>query len=118
MPSLFKWLLVFAWMGVIFTFSNEPAIMASSVDQLDFLIKKSAHIFEYTILFLLLFNALKKNRLQNAFLLGLVYAFSDELHQLLVPGRTGMLRDVLTFDTIGLLFGGIIAGRFSSWKQK
>jgi VanZ family protein len=37
----------------------------------------------------------------------IIYAFSDELHQLLVPGRNSSLQDVF-FDSIGILFASIL----------
>lgn len=118
--SLFRWGLVLAWMAVIFWFSSRPVVVITlATDTGDFLIKKTAHIGEYTILCLLLWNALeRKNRIQTAFLIGLLYAFSDELHQLFTPGRTGMLRDVLTFDTLGLFLGAVIADKLSRWKKR
>lgn len=123
MSKPMRWFLVIAWMVFIFSLSNGPVIATGQINLVDFVIKKTGHIGEYTILYLLLFHALEKNRWQNAFLLGLIYAFSDELHQLLVPGRTGMLRDVLTFDTLGLLLGALIADQFSRrdkkrWKKR
>lgn len=117
MSKLWKWLPVVVWMGVIFSFSNHTTISTGQVHIVDFLIKKTAHIAEYATLYLLIFNALEKNRLQKAFILALIYAFTDETHQLFTPGRTGMLRDVLTFDTIGLLIGALAANNLSRWKR-
>jgi VanZ family protein len=112
-----SWLLVVIWMAVIYWFSDQPVIPGSQINTLDFIIKKTAHIGEYAILYLLLLNALGFKQMQNAFLLGLAYAFTDELHQLFTPGRTGMLRDVLTFDTLGLLVGVVIAEKYKQWKH-
>jgi hypothetical protein len=38
------------------------------------------------------------------FLIGVLYAVSDEIHQTFVPGRAGQLRDVL-IDSCGVLAG-------------
>lgn len=97
------WLPLIFWMILIFALSSLPTVKASHIDVLDFIVKKSAHIAEYAILFTLLFRAIKhENSLQTAFLIGLFYAFTDETHQLFTPGRGGSIRDVLLFDTFGL----------------
>jgi len=36
--------------------------------------------------------------------MGIIYAITDEIHQLFVPGRSGKLEDVL-IDTIGVWIG-------------
>src|SRR5687767_5824971 len=105
---LFRWLLVLIWATLIFSLSAQPIIQDPAFDPLDFVFKKSAHIFEYTIFYLLLNNALNSKK-GLAFLLGLAYAFSDEIHQLFTPGRGGSLRDVLIFDAAGLVLGWLIS---------
>ena len=42
-----------------------------------------------------------------AFLICVIYAISDEIHQLFVPGRAGQVRDVL-IDSAGSFLGIII----------
>ena len=96
-----RWTPVFLWMAVIFFLSSQPIIRASSVDPLDFVVKKTAHIIEYAVLFVLLSRALQ-GKYKKAFLIGAFYAFTDETHQLFTPGRGGSLRDVLLFDITGL----------------
>jgi len=72
--------------------------------------RKFAHLTEYLILFFLWFRALdfkslnKKKRLALAFVLSLLYAFSDEYHQSFVFGRQGCLKDA-GIDSLGILFG-------------
>jgi VanZ family protein len=44
------------------------------------------------------------------FFTGVLYAVSDEIHQLFVPGRAGQIRDVL-IDACGVFVGIIIANR-------
>ena len=41
----------------------------------------------------------------------MIYAISDEIHQLFVPGRSGQVRDVL-IDSAGSLLGIIIVMAF------
>ena len=71
-------------------------------------IRKIAHMTEFGILFLLILIPaaliIKKLSLRAVITLSvtLLYAVSDEIHQLFVPGRSGMLRDVL-IDILGAL---------------
>ncbi len=116
MSRLIRWLLVIAWAVIIFGFSSEPSLTAVKISWLDFFIKKAAHISEYMILYLLVWLALVgKGRTKKAFLLCLFYAFTDETHQLLIPGRTGTIRDVLLFDMPGLILGSVLV---SLWERR
>lgn len=108
-----------------------------SLSTLIFLVRKTAHFTEYAILgslFLLnLRNWLKSNspltensKLQTtktlakkapldslkyalamSILFSFLYACTDEIHQIFVPGRSAQFRDVL-IDTLGASFGAII----------
>ena len=72
-----------------------------------FYVRKIAHITEYLILGLLMFNALKQFNILNiyyAIILCILYSCTDEFHQLFINGRSGSFRDVL-IDTIGILLG-------------
>lgn len=74
------------------------------------LIRKTAHFIEYFILGILVYINTKewfiKRHLNISLLTCLVYACSDEGHQLFVAGRSGSLRDVL-IDISGS-FAGIL----------
>nr|WP_031368165.1 VanZ family protein [Clostridium botulinum] len=119
----------FIWMVIIFTFSNQPGessnknnffvadvLTKGKIDLfkhidynfLNFLIRKAAHITEYFILFMLLYYAFKKTFYKNlkikAAIITILYACTDELHQLFIPGREGKIRDVL-IDSIGVFIG-------------
>lgn len=78
------------------------------------LARKSAHVFIFTVLGFLLRICLeswfsgKKHLLPSAFFIGAVYAVSDEIHQLFVPGRTGSVQDIL-LDCSGVILGVLIA---------
>lgn len=109
--TLSLWLPVFLWSGVIFLFSSIPTISTSKIIWWDFILKKSAHIIEYGILFLLTFRAVKASNkkllisnysLLITFTFCLLYALSDEYHQSFVPGRQSKLMDV-GFDFLGML---------------
>ena len=73
-------------------------------------VRKAAHMTEYAILSVLLylwlerwqFTELRKNIL--AVFMSMLYAASDEIHQLFVRGRTGSARDVI-IDSIGAVLG-------------
>ena len=54
------------------------------------------------------YNLKLKTKLLSALTISLLYAISDEIHQLFVPGRAGQIRDVL-IDFSGSLTGVIFA---------
>lgn len=88
----------------------DEAKRAETVESLQFIVRKSAHFTAYFILSLLSLvffstvKQLKKPLYQAAAAVGfcMLYAVSDELHQLFVPGRSAQIRDVL-IDTSGAL---------------
>lgn len=126
------------WMIIIFLFSNQEAETSSKVsnsfidktvikiykafdedltkekefsikDKLITPIRKSAHLFVYLILGILMFLTLneynvKKNIVCYAIILCFVYAITDEFHQLFVNGRSGEFKDIL-IDTLGSTIG-------------
>jgi len=49
----------------------------------------------------------KINLFLLAIMISIIYAITDEFHQLFVPGRTCSLSDVLT-DSAGILFAGLL----------
>ena len=73
-------------------------------------VRKSAHFIAYLILGILSLHAIdeEKNSTMTwfikALLICVLYAMSDEFHQLYVPGRSGEIRDVL-LDSTGSLVG-------------
>lgn len=124
---------VIIWMGIIFYLSHQPATISSQLSAgimenifnliekmtfhievnklfFHFLIRKSAHFFAYLILGMLVINALRRNRVYHlkgmflGFIICFIYAISDEVHQLFIPGRSGEVRDVF-IDCIGSLVG-------------
>ena len=78
--------------------------------QLNHLIRKNAHFVAYLVLAVLSMNALAQNRIRGkrqigyAFLICLLYAITDEVHQLFIPGRSGEVKDVL-LDSFGAISG-------------
>lgn len=79
-----------------------------NIEVLSFIIRKLAHFTEYLILGFLTINMLNKNDISKKYLISilicLIYATSDEIHQLFVPGRACQLRDIL-IDSIGSITG-------------
>ncbi|MEK7521533.1 MAG: VanZ family protein [Patescibacteria group bacterium] len=92
------WLLPMLWCALIFYLSSTVPGAVSGPPWLDFLIKKSAHMFLYAVLWLLLYRALKKPF--YVLLFTFFYAISDEYHQSFVPGRHPGVMDI-GFDTLG-----------------
>lgn len=104
---------------------DSPQEMQNLQDILELVIRKAAHMTEYAILFLLSYLAMVKismsqSRFYNrsiAVLISLLYACSDEMHQLLVPGRSGRMIDV-GIDMAGVLIVLIcmILSKNTKWK--
>ena len=105
---------------------QDPAQeMQNLQDILELVIRKAAHMTEYAILFLLPYLAtvkisMSQSRFYNrsiAVLISLLYACSDEMHQLLVPGRSGKMIDV-GIDMAGVLIVLIcmILSKNTKWK--
>ena len=92
--------------------------------RIDYPVRKLAHASEYTVLGILYSLSVlsvtvvpKRRRLLcTALPLGVLYAASDEFHQLFVPGRAGRVSDVL-IDSSGVLLGIAIVSLFMHIKQ-
>lgn len=72
-------------------------------EKIDHPVRKAAHATEYAILAVFLYEAhskARKHRFGRGFLICAVYAATDEVHQLFVPGRAGRVTDVL-IDSAG-----------------
>lgn len=125
-------------MLLIFAFSAQPAVESDKVSHslaalifrligdiiasagidiswLNGIVRKSAHAFLFCVLALLAANALLATGVKGlrafilAFIVTALYACTDELHQLFVPGRSGMLSDV-GIDCTGAIAGLCLAG--------
>lgn len=147
--KLFSWVIVALWMAMIFYFSaqvaNQSEHLSSGVsrmiigviekiipdaafdmDLFNHIVRKNAHFFVYLILGGLVFNALKRSGFQGvrsigvAILICFLYAVSDELHQLFVPGRAGQVKDVLIDSSgacVGILVRWIIGKKWGRDKD-
>lgn len=116
------WLPVALWGLFIFTMSTSifsafntskviepimrwifPLASAETISVLHALVRKCAHFTEYGILFWLLWRGPMAGRPYVALAICVAYAFLDEGHQILVPGRTPSLYDV-ALDSTGAVF--------------
>lgn len=83
-------------------------IPISHVEKYGYLVRKLAHIFIYFLLgvfsYWSAFALLRKHRGLISFSFCVLYAVSDELHQLSSSGRNGQLRDVF-IDSAGAMAG-------------
>lgn len=133
---LFSWAAVLLWLGLIFNFSSQAADNSAAlstgltriivgvlakvapagqfdISQSEHLLRKNAHFFVYLVLGILVINAKRRSGLKGWrwFFLALgfcvLYAVSDEIHQLFVSGRSGQFRDIL-IDGAGVLAGSIL----------
>ena len=101
---LSAWLPVIAWAALIFALSSIPHL-GTGLGTWDTILRKGAHVTEYAILGLLLLRAI--GREMPAFLLGVGYAITDELHQHFVTGRHSSPIDV-AIDSTGVLIGVLV----------
>ncbi|HEU4448558.1 MAG TPA: VanZ family protein [Gaiellaceae bacterium] len=104
------WLPVVLWAGLIFALSSLPGL-GTGLGTWDLVLRKLAHVGEYAVLGALLLRALAREPL--AFLLGSLYAATDELHQSFVSGREGSPVDWL-IDTAGVALGVLLYARWAS----
>lgn len=104
-------------MALIFYFSSKSDLPKAESFIWEFVFKKSGHIFVYTVLAIIWILTLEKNKYMNSFLYSFAYAFTDEIHQIFVPNRTGLLRDVY-IDSLGILAGLLLFNFYSKWQKK
>lgn len=102
------WILAFAWMGLIYFFSDQSSFALLDYIWQPDLVSVAAHFSEYALLAALLWLALRSTpalasrAAALAFGIAVLYAASDELHQSFVPGRHPDVRDLLV-DAAGAL---------------
>jgi VanZ family protein len=139
------WLLVILWMTLIFYLSHQPVAKSNKlstgiteklvevVERMDsdknlnlgrvnHILRKNAHFFAYLILGILVVNGLRSSGMVGIKSIGLgilicvLYAISDEVHQLFVPGRGGQVKDVL-IDSAGSITGIIVYKMINKNKE-
>ncbi|MFY0741948.1 VanZ family protein [Solibacillus silvestris] len=128
-----SWIAVVLWMILIFYFSKQPvhisndlsttiteqliemAQMVAPVEEVhvstvNHFVRKNAHFFIYFCLGIFAFFALRISGIKSfhsiwvALIFCIIYAVSDEFHQLFVPGRGAQVKDVL-IDCAGATLG-------------
>ena len=104
--SLWRWIPLLAWMGLIFVLSAQPDLPRAPGPWLDTLLKKAGHAGAYGVLAWLYRRALRPRFRDSIGLrvvsagLAIAYALSDEYHQTFVRGRKGRWLDVAV-DGVG-----------------
>ena len=85
---------------------KTPDVQEELALGLTFVVRKAAHFTEYALLGGLWYLWLRRRRLGWCLSLAAaaLYAVTDEVHQLFVPGRAGMVQDVL-LDSTGAACG-------------
>jgi VanZ family protein len=101
-----------ALMGLIFFLSAQPEL-GPDLGIVDLLLRKSAHMAEYALLWLLLWRALGYERPALAAAIAIAYACTDEFHQTFVDSRHGTPVDVL-IDAVGIALANLAVRRFYS----
>lgn len=142
--NLMSWTALILWLVLIFYLSAQLVnksnglskavteaileIVAPSsnfnINRINHLVRKNAHFFAYLILGILVINVFKRSGIKifKGIMLSLVfcilYAISDELHQLFVPGRGAQVKDVV-IDSSGAVVGiGVYVAAIKSKVRK
>lgn len=137
MRKKLAWLMVVLWMMLIFYFSQQSVFASKGlsttitkelieiaekiipmekvqVEDIHHLVRKNAHFFIYFCLGIFALIALKLSGIKGyrssliALILCMIYAVTDEFHQLFVAGRGAQMKDVV-IDWAGAALGIAIA---------
>jgi VanZ family protein len=108
--AVFYWLLTVCYMGLIFYLSSLHNIPLPSLPR-NF--DKIIHMCAYIPLAYMFYLALRKSGINKyTFVLALIFAsiygVTDELHQVIVPGRDASAGDLLA-DALGAFLGSLTA---------
>lgn len=105
-PFTLKWLPLILWAALIFYLSSVPDLRSELPSAWDFVLRKIAHVFEYAVLAVLLARVWPRRKylFWEVLAVAVLYAASDEIHQLFVVGRSGSPRDIL-IDGTGAFLG-------------
>lgn len=92
----------------------NPAVSAATILQVQFYVRKTAHLTEYALLAVFLLRALSAQAVQlrsahafTAIGVAAIWAATDEFHQSFVPTRTASPVDVL-IDVCGAICGVLL----------
>lgn len=99
---------------------TKPEAKKKIVKKLNYSVRKSAHVFEYFVLGVLALNVFDafnvKRKVLFAIILCVLYAASDEFHQLFT-GRTASVTDVL-LDSVASIVGIYLLNFIFSRRKK
>lgn len=127
------WFIVILWGAVIFYLSHQPAHVSNglstrvteeivekvervvpdaefNIREVNRVVRKNAHFFIFFVLGILVMFTLRRSKIRGVrggalvLLICVLFAISDEIHQIFVPGRGAELRDVL-IDSAGASMG-------------
>lgn len=134
--KLLPWMAVILWMMLIFALSHQPASDSGEIssgitkfvieavgqimpmaeadfDLFEHIVRKNAHFFIYLVFGILVVRAFTKSGVNSSKAIGsaivicVLYAMSDEFHQLFIAGRSGEIHDVL-IDGWGAVAGIVL----------
>lgn len=140
-----SWIAVILWMALIFKLSSQPAAQSGKLStgiaeinikviekvkpnakfnivKFDHMIRKNAHFFVYLVLGVFVENALRISGVRGyrcivySLLICILYATSDELHQVFIPGRGAQVKDVI-IDSAGACVGILVCLGFNKKKK-
>jgi len=144
--TILYWLPVVLWASTIFGASSDsgsfqrssriigpllhwlfPNLSPEQTHAVVIFARKCAHITEFAIFTLLVWNALRRPRWKDprpwswrqafeALWFAVLYAATDEFHQTFVPSREGCLRDVC-IDSSGALAGLLLFWALGRWRK-
>lgn len=104
------------WLGKVFVpgFSGwDEQEQKEFADKIDHPVRKAAHASEYAVLGFLLAGGLADDTKKRLYcigfpwIVGTLYAASDELHQMFVPGRSCQVTDIM-IDSSGVFLGVLV----------
>lgn len=119
--AIFKFISKFDGIPAIYSVDTKYLMYVASV--MNFIVRKTAHFMLYAILAVLVYNLAscyipkRIKAILISSLICLIYAVSDEIHQLFVPGRAGQFRDVV-IDFSGVLTALLLTFLFSKYRIK
>lgn len=116
--KIIKIIILVLWMLVIFLLSNQTGSESTSLSDkvicsifndcnpeiYSFIVRKIAHFILYFILgiFTIINFKINKENMIYALLICIIYAFTDEIHQMFINNRSGEVRDII-IDSLGSL---------------
>ncbi len=144
LKKIFSIIFLIIWCLVIFFFSNQDGISSTKSSSFvvgivnailnlfinidltkyelaTFIIRKLAHMFVYFVLFFFIYNVFKQYKVKRiisfSYIFCLLYAISDEIHQLFINERSGQVTDVL-IDMSGVVIASILLFLIIRFKRK